>query len=462
MLAPAIRYRSTPTRRPGRGGQLRRDLRASNLDAAAHGGMVGLGETYLIAFALAAGVGELTAGLLGSVPMVIGGTMQMFAPRAIRLLGSHKRWVIGCAIIQVIAFVPLMLAAWYQTIHPLVAFVIISIYWTSSLASGPAWNTWIGTTVPGSLRSRYFANRSRLAQMVTFAGFIAGGLALQAATPSGYVMPVFALLFAVAGLCRLVSVCGLAKQSEPTPIPPGMMSIGFRDILPTLWQHRGGRLVAYLVAVQAAAQISGPYFTPFILQKLGFSYAQFIALISTAFAAKVITLSLLGRVATRFGPKRLLWAGGVALVPISGMWLVSGSLSWLLVVQACAGVAWATYELAFFLLFFDSMAIHERTAMLTVYNWVNSIAFVVGALIGGAILQVLGANHTAYLTIFAVSSVARGSALLLLARVPASDSPAVVERSISLRTTSVRPNAALLDPPITASLRERTVEQHAA
>ena len=462
MLAPAAQYQAIQTSRPGRGGQLRANLRASNLDAAAHGGMVGLGETYLIAFALAAGLGELTAGLLGSLPMVIGGTMQMLAPRAIRLLGSHKRWVVGCAVVQALAFVPLTLAAWHGTIHPTLAFVIVSVYWTMSLASGPAWNTWVGTTVPAGLRSRYFARRTRLAQMVTFAGFIAGGLALQAATTSGYVMPVFALLFAIAGTCRLVSVGGLATQSEPTPIPPGMMSIGFRDILPTLWQHRGGRLVAYLVAVQAAAQISGPYFTPFILQKLDFNYAQFIALISTAFAAKVITLSLLGRLSSKFNPKQLLWVGGVALVPISAMWLISGSMPWLLFVQVCAGVAWATYELAFFLLFFDSMALTERTAMLTVYNWINSIAFVAGALIGGAILQALGANHTAYLTIFAVSSVARGAALLLLARVPAAASHRAAGGSISLRTTSVRPNAASLDPPITASLRERTPESQAA
>ncbi len=64
--------------------QLRRDLRASVGDGIAWGGMVGLGETYLPAFALAIGLGELTAGLVASLPLLAGGIMQMITPVGIR------------------------------------------------------------------------------------------------------------------------------------------------------------------------------------------------------------------------------------------------------------------------------------------------------------------------------------------------------------------------------------------
>ena len=65
--------------------RLRTDLRASCGDGAAFGGMVGVGETYLPAFVLAVGLGELTAGLVGSVPLLAGGVLQMISPSAVRL-----------------------------------------------------------------------------------------------------------------------------------------------------------------------------------------------------------------------------------------------------------------------------------------------------------------------------------------------------------------------------------------
>lgn len=73
---------------------LRKDLVAGHAEGAAAGGMTGLGETYLPAFALAVGLGEITAGLVASLPLLVGGLMQTFSPLAIRRLGSHKRWVL--------------------------------------------------------------------------------------------------------------------------------------------------------------------------------------------------------------------------------------------------------------------------------------------------------------------------------------------------------------------------------
>ena len=52
----------------GRRSTLRSDLLASVNDGAAYGGMVGVGETYLPAFVLAVGLGEVAAGLVTTVP----------------------------------------------------------------------------------------------------------------------------------------------------------------------------------------------------------------------------------------------------------------------------------------------------------------------------------------------------------------------------------------------------------
>jgi hypothetical protein len=57
--------------------QLRRNMAASTSDATAYGVMVGVGETFLPAFALAVGLGEITAGVVASVPLMAGGILQL-------------------------------------------------------------------------------------------------------------------------------------------------------------------------------------------------------------------------------------------------------------------------------------------------------------------------------------------------------------------------------------------------
>lgn len=53
-------------------------------DAGCYGAMIGCGETYLPAFALALGLGETSAGLVASLPLLAGGIMQLLSPLAIR------------------------------------------------------------------------------------------------------------------------------------------------------------------------------------------------------------------------------------------------------------------------------------------------------------------------------------------------------------------------------------------
>jgi MFS family permease len=437
------------------GGALRSDLRASLSDGIAFGGMVGLGETYLPAFVLAVGLGELTAGMVASVPLVAGGIMQMASPAAIRRIGSHKRWVVFCATIQALTFVPLVLAACWGRISSGMVLAVMAVYWSAGLAGGPAWNTWIGTLVPRPVRPRFFAVRTRASQGGVFLGFLLGGVTLQVASRSGSALIAFAALFAVAGLCRLVSVAMLARQSEPIPIPANMRAIPWRKIVHHLSEGPSGRLLVYLAVVQGSVQMAGPYFAPFMFEKLQLSYVQFAGLVSVAFIAKIVAVPVWGRIATQVGARQLLWIGGIGLVPLSAGWVVSQHLAWLVVVQVLSGTIWAAYELAFFLLFFESISEEERTSVLTIYNLINTVAAVTGALLGGALLWTGGASFASYLWIFGFSSVGRAVALVLLARATTRE---VEAAEFGLRTIAVRPDSSTMDAPVLPSLPDQVGE----
>lgn len=464
MLAPSKTF-SRSSRPVG----TRANLRASSGDGAAFGAMVGIGETFFAAFALSVGLGEVASGLVASLPLLAGGLLQLISPRAVLLVGSEKRWVVGCAALQSLTFIPLVVAAAYGSISLGALLLIASLYWACGLASGPAWNTWMQSVVPSRLRANYFASRTRASQLTTFVSFVAGGLVLEWARGSGSELVAFALLFGGAAAFRMLSVVYLTRHHSlidphrrdgqtrwrggeaaglTAELDASLASID--DIAPL-----GRRLLAYLVVMQGMVQIAGPYFAPFMLEKLQYSYGHFVALLAVAFAAKAIAFPIWASLARRRSAGWLLWVGGCGIIPGSILWVVSQNFFWLIGVQIVSGALWAAYELGFFLLFFEMLPIRQRTRMLTLYNFANTLAWCGGSLVGAGILAYCGASHGAYMLLFALSSLGRGAAVVLLIRAVPLRTPLWAPvplrstvRTFSIRVLGLRANGGGVDIPI--------------
>jgi MFS family permease len=440
---------------------LKHNLRVSQADAASFGVMIGLGETYLPLFVLTVGLGEVMSGLVASVPVLLGGALQMISPRAVRVLGSHKRWVLCCGLLQALSFVPLIVAAIVGHITGWAAMVVASLYWAGNLGTGPAWNVWIGTLIPRAIRAHFFAKRTRLQQLTVLAGFLGGGIALQLGkkydvslgTVNEHTLQVFMVLFGLAFLCRIVSISFLAAQSEPLPLLPDMRRLSPLEQMRHYRHSPGGKLLLYIVFVQFGIWISGPYFTPYMSKKLEFSYLDYSVLIAFSFVSKIIALPLCGRLAKRLGARRLLTLGGIGIIPLAGMWYVSDNYVWLCFTQIVAGIAWAAYELAFLLLFFESIPAAERVSVLTLFNLLNSAALAAGALLAGVFLHRAGEQLWAYEALFVVSSGWRLLALLLLWRVP---DIRVTADEVSVQIEELRASGEGIDGPILSSLPDET------
>lgn len=385
-------------------------------DQAASSLMVGMGENYFPAFVLALSSNQLACGLVTSVPLVMGAALQMIAPAALARLGSYRRWVCACAVVQACSFLPLLAAALWGAMPVPVVFGVVALYWAAGMGAGPAWTSWVDTLTPQPLRARYLAFRTRVGQAGTLLGFAAGGALLQWGSRHDRGLAVFAVLFGAAAVARLVASRFLAAQSEPEA--PRQPPSGFRPSIACLAENGNGPLFLYLFVVQMAAQISGPYFTPYMLRQLQFSYWDYMLLTATAFLAKIACLPACGRLADRYGAPRLLWLGGMAIVPVSALWAFSDRFVYLFAVQILSGAAWAAYELAVLLLAFESMPPRRRVALLTMYNMTNSTAFLVGSVFGGALLAGLHQTREAYVTLFFISSAIRAVPLPLLFRVP--------------------------------------------
>jgi MFS family permease len=429
-------------------------LRNSVSDGAAFSVMVGIGETYFPAFVLALGLGEIASGLVASIPLLIGAILQMISPIAVLRLRSNRRWVIWCVFLQALSFVPLVTAAVLGKMHIAGVFGAVALYWAAGLGAGPAWNTWMETVVPFRVRAPFFAMRTRLGQAGTLLGFLAGGAALQYGRHTNTLLEAFAIIFAVAGVCRMFSARFLSRQSETHTVHHDQKHVGLGELWSRIKAGGSERLLLYFLAVQVAVQISGPYFNPFMLKQLRISYIDYVGLLATSFVAKILMLPACGRFATRFGVRKLLWVGGIGIMPVAGLWLYVHTYLQLVALQFLAGAVWAAYELAMFLLFFETCRREERTSILTMFNLANAVALAIGAAIGGGVLKLLGQSREAYLFLFAVSSFARAATLILLKLTPDVHSETPSGKSIVLQP-AIRHAPARAAVPATASAPAR-------
>ncbi|MBM4004042.1 MAG: MFS transporter [Planctomycetes bacterium] len=426
---------------------LRRDLLASIIDGGLFSLMVGLGETYLPAFILALDErDEIAAGLVTAVPMVTGALLQLLTPWLVRRIGSHKRYVVASAATQAASLMLLPIAAWWGADASWLVFLAASIYWGAGLGTSAAWNTWIEGMVPRRVRTRFFARRVRVSQSCVLLGFLAGGFSLQYARHTPWAMAAFSAVFVVAATCRFASAYFLTLQTEPRHARVRERYVTIRELSSGRKGESSARLLGYLFVVQAVVYFSGPYFAPFMLKQLEMDYQIYAVLSGVTFLGKVLALPVWGRVAHYAGPRRLLWIGGLGIIPISGLWCISRNLGFLAGLQFTGGVAWAAYELAMFLMFFETIPREERTSVLTVYNLGNALAQVSGAFVGALFLVWQRRTPESYLWLFFLSSVGRAAALWFLAQIP----PVAI---------SVHARTPVINPMSVASGDEGTIDQ---
>jgi len=426
-----------------------RDLRAIRSDGVVFSATVGLGESYVPAFALAIGLGAVASGLVATVPMLAGAVFQLVTPAAVRRLASYRRWVVLCARLQALSFLPLVVgAACGKVDWPWVVLASVA-YWSFGMATGPAWNAWVTSLVPAKERASFFAGRTRLAQTSLLFSLVAGGLLLERGRASGDELPVFAFLFAGALVARLASAAFLNRQSETPALARAHRALSPREVFLEIRAAGSLRVLAYLLAMQAASQVAAPFFTPYMLGPLSLSYAEFMVLTAAAFVARIAVLPALGRLAKRGGARTVLWIGALGIVPLPALWLVSSDFAYLLVVQLLAGCAWAAVEFATMLSFFEQIHEHVRASVLSAFNLANALMITLGSLAGAQLLRWLEGSETAFALIFVLSSLARLATVLVLRGV---EPAKTVPPGFSLRTLAVRPSVGAVQRPILAGL----------
>jgi MFS family permease len=431
---------------------IRRAMRLSLFDAAAYASMVGLGEVFFVPNAVLVGATRLELGLVVALPLSVGALGPALAIFAMGRIRRRRPLVVATAAGQ--ALLLAVLAAWNLAgaLTPWRLIGAASAFGACGQAAGALWGSWYGDLVPEKQRARYFSVRNRGAYLGTLTSLLLGGALLQwcepASTPidggeAGDSGRGFALLYALAAAARFGSCWLLHASAEPA-----FGGTRHARVLPFLASRRGRgvrRLLLTVASLQLVVYVASPYFQPFMLSDLGFSYMEYTLACAVMILAKAALLPAWGRTIERTSAYAVGVAAlfGLALVPLP--WLWAASLGWVLTAQTLSGLAWGGFELAQLTLVLEHTYRRTRLHAFAALSALNGFAQLAGTLLGASLLVPLR-----FRGVFAASLAARlliaAFAPRLLPRHPSV--PQLGHRELLLRVLGFRPGGGLVHRPV--------------
>lgn len=372
---------------------LRDTLSRSRRDAVASSVMTGICDNYLGAFAVFLRATLSQMGWLTAAPQLTGAAFQLLSvwlcPRF-----SRRRAIVTGIVVQALAVVGMALVAILRppaSVAWLIGLAVI--YQASANFVQPQWRGWMGSLVPPRRRGMFFAGRTRLTMITSFAVFAGGGALLGAFDRQAMAWLGFALLFLVAATGRAFSAWHIRHMHDPDQqqaVPPVSFTDtmhrvrdAFRD--KTFWQYS-----LFIAGMQAAVAISAPFFSVYMLRELDYSYWEFSANTGVAILTQFFTLSAWGRICDRWGNRLVMVASSLLVPVVPALWLFSENYYYLLGVQVLSGLAWGGFALSTANYLYDLRPPRaDFASYAAVQSSLGAVGVFFGALLGGYLASAL-------------------------------------------------------------------------
>lgn len=428
---------------------IRRALRLSVAEGFAWALMVGLAENYFIAIAVHLGATPLQLGLVVALPLALGGLGPLTTIGLLRWRPRRRPLAVAAVAAQVAVLATLVWLLGHERLHVPELIAGICLYQMAGQGAGTAWASWYGDLVAPESRGRWFGFRNRFVYLATCIGLIAGGLIMHGLAPGGVTAagsaPAFAGLLGLAAVFRVVSGALLWAAPEPK----------FRGLLPRRHAVRaartrqGGQALRILMLgalFHFTIYWASPYFAPFMLKQLHFTYLQYMVASLAAILAKMAASLPWGRLIDRRGARGAFVVSMVCIALVPLPWLRATGLGMVVCAQVMSGVSWSGFEVGYLSMLLENSRSRERPYLFALQSLANGWMQLAGAMMASlVILPRIGG----YQGMFAVSSMGRllvaMSAPLVLAGLERGVRPSLSQvgwRVFGLRTHggfSVRP-----------------------
>ena len=363
-----------------------KSLRHSLKDAVAFSVMSGGLETYFSAFALFLKATASQVAILATLPNLIGSLAQLLSAWIGHRINQRKPLIVIGAYTQAATLPVMILLPWLFPEYAIpILLVCLTFYYAAAHFIAPQWMSLMGDLVSARRRGRFFARRTALATIASFAALCTAGVILHTFNWLGITIAGFALLFVIAFIARVISAYHLAQMHEPHAHAASIEAVHSLRWLSATQFRPVLRFSLYFILMQTAVGISAPFFSVYMLETLQFSYLQYMANISTAVFIQFLTLSYWGRISDVMGNRLVLRTAGSIIPILPAMWVWSGNFWYLMCLQIVSGFCWAGFSLSAGNIMYELIPQEKRATYQALQSVVLTLGVFCGSMLGVAV-----------------------------------------------------------------------------
>src|SRR6185436_19888076 len=386
---------------------------------------VGLGELYIGACAVFLEAPNMLVALLTTIPIFVGSCAQVLTPVLIDRTGRRRRWYMAAAIVQTLTWIPMIASVFVP--KPIGFWMLLFsfiLYFMAVQFSVPAWLSVMGDLVPPETRGRYFGRRTAICILMQCVSGTVSGLGLWIFKSHGYEAWGFATIFLGAMFARAASTYFLGRMDEPPYTVREEESFSLSQFLRRLPHSNFAKFAVFVGCLTASAQFVGCLFPLYWLRTLHYPYWwQFTACLIAIVVIQVPALLFWGRIADRYGNKKVLAVTSVAIALLPALWLFSTSIALAVFLQMWSGFFWSGFNQSVQNFLLDAVTPPKRARCNAYLSLIQNTGLLIGGLSGAIAIHYLPADigwiHLKYpfWTLLLISFVLRvGTVLYFLPR----------------------------------------------
>jgi MFS family permease len=322
---------------------------------------------------------------LGLVTMaaLFGNFLQMLAPLLLNRFPRRRKLLIGARAIYLLVNIVLIGAAQFLPIPSQLVFILSATFVMNAVASltSPGVTVWQIRSIPVSTRVRFFSFINVSVNVLMYVAILAGSRMVDVFKSQDQEMLGLTILRGVALVVAVLDLLAMTRVREyPEPTAPA----GFKALLAPF------RAPKYLVTVAVTclwsfgANLTGPYFTAYLLQDIGIEYT----VLNLVGAFGVVVMAL----ATPFWTRRV---ERMDLFKAFRMFILFYSLHYFVIALTTKDLL-LIYPLAAMYAYFMATGLNivmanmpflnmpeeDRTTSIAFYAAMNSVAALFGVLVG--------------------------------------------------------------------------------
>jgi MFS family permease len=348
---------------------------------------------FLAACAIYLDASNLTIGLLAAVPHLTQ-FIQLIGVYLVERFRTRRLISVVSATTARISYVVMVAAMLVPLTDLALAMLVaaVALRYSFGAIAGAAWNAWLPDIVPLERRSEFFGKRLRIMAIVgTGLSLAAAGLVdwWSGHTPDGF-RYAYMVLFALALVSGLHSVYCMARMPEPKMGLRSQELPLVRVLAKPFSDINFSRLMLFLGTWNFAVNLAAPFFTVYMLRRLGLDLTLVTVFIILSQLSNVLATAYWGRIADRYSNKSVLGVCGPLFIGCIFAWTFTTfperhllTIPLLIVIHMLTGVATAGVGLASTTIGMKLAPRNEITSYLACSSVVVSLASGLAPIIGG-------------------------------------------------------------------------------